>query len=141
MQREWTNLNQRIIEGFDEEAAAVFMARQCVNKMLYEEQKNIRQWVDHSLVKWAQLYANYVKNDENSFSLPKEMKRFPQLLFHLRRSHFVNRFGISLDESYFKGYCLNRESVVNCLSMIQPALLMYSLENENMEPVAVPLDE
>ncbi len=47
------------------------MARQCVNKMLYEEQKNIRQWVDHTLVKWAQLYANYAKNDESSFSLPK----------------------------------------------------------------------
>jgi hypothetical protein len=42
----------------------------CVNKMLYEEQKNIRQWLDQILVKWAQNYANYIKNDETSFSLP-----------------------------------------------------------------------
>jgi protein transport protein SEC23 len=117
------------------------MARQCVNKMLFEEQKNIRHWVDHTLVKWASHFANYAKNDESSFTLPKEMRRFHQLLFHLRRSHFVNRFGISLDESFFKGYCLNRESVVNCLTMIEPSLLSYSLETENSEPVAVPLDE
>jgi protein transport protein SEC23 len=76
--------------------------------MLYEEQKNIRSWVDHTIVKWAQHYANYAKNDENSFSLPPQMKQLPQLVFHLRRSHFVNRFGISLDESFFKGHCMNR---------------------------------
>jgi protein transport protein SEC23 len=68
-----------------------------INKMLYEEQKNIRQWLDQLLVKWAQNYANYIKNDESSFSLPLKMKRLPQLIYHLRRSHFVNRFGISLD--------------------------------------------
>jgi protein transport protein SEC23 len=80
----------------------------CVNKMLFEEQKHIRQWLDQTLVKWAQNYANYIKNDETSFSLPPPMKRLPQLVYHLRRSHFVNRFGISLDESFFKGSCMNR---------------------------------
>lgn len=35
LKKEWSNLNIKIIEGFDEEAAAVFIARQCVNKMLY----------------------------------------------------------------------------------------------------------
>jgi protein transport protein SEC23 len=141
VQREWSSINQQIIEGFDEEAAAVYLGRHCVNKMLYEEQKNIKHIVDRTLIKWAQLYANYAKGDESSFSLPKEMKRLPQLCFNLRRSHFVNRFGISLDESFFKGCCMNRESVANCLSMIQPVLLSYSLENESTDPVAVPLDE
>lgn len=97
--------------------------------------------MDRTLIKWAQLFANYAKGDESSFSLPPEMKKFPQICFNLRRSHFVNRFGISLDESFFKGITLNRESVLNCLSMIQPALLSYSLNNETTEPVAVPLDE
>jgi len=86
----------------------MYLGRHCVNKMLYEEQKNIKHIVDRTLIRWAQLYANYTQNDQNSFSLPEEMKRFPQLCFNLRRSHFVNRFGISLDESFFKGYCLNR---------------------------------
>lgn len=132
---------QKIVDNFDEVAAAVYLARQCVNKMLYEEQKNIRQWVDQVLVKWAQNYANYIKNDESSFSLPATMKQLPQLVFHLRRSHFVNRFGISLDESFFRGSCMNRESVENCHSMIQPVLLSYSLNNESTEPIPVQLDE
>lgn len=132
---------QKIVDNFDEVAAAVYLARQCVNKMLYEEQKNIRQWVDQVLVKWAQNYANYIKNDESSFSLPATMKQLPQLVFHLRRSHFVNRFGISLDEFFFRGSCMNRESVENCHSMIQPILLSYSLNNESTEPIPVQLDE
>ena len=41
------------------------------------------------------------------------MNKLPQMVYHLRRSHFVNRFGISLDESFFKGYWLSRESVEN----------------------------
>lgn len=67
------------------------------------------------------------------------MKKLPQLVYHLRRSRFVNRFGISLDESYYIGYILNRESVINSIFMIQPALLKYSLEN--LDPVAVSLAE
>ena len=108
VRRAFSSQVQEIVEGFDEEAAAVFLARQCVNKMLYEEQKHIRQWLDQVLVKWSQTYANFIKNDESSFNLPTQMKRLPQLVYHLRRSHFVNRFGISLDESFFKGHCMNR---------------------------------
>ena len=119
----------------------MLLGRMCVNKMLYEEQKNIRPWVDQVLVKWAQNFANFIKNDENSFSLPAQMQQLPQMVYHLRRSHFVNRFGISLDESFFKVYWLSRESVENCLAMIQPVLLSYSLENESVEPVPVRLDE
>lgn len=62
VKKEWSGQTNAIIQGFDEEAAAVYLARQCVNKMLYEEQKHIRQWIDQVLVKWAQLYANYAKN-------------------------------------------------------------------------------
>ena len=111
----------------------------CINKSLVEEQTNIRQWLDQSLCKWAQYYANFIKNDQSSFCLPQTMKRLPQLVYHLRRSHFVSRFGISLDESYYIGFTLNRESIINCISMIQPALLKYSLENS--EPIPVALDE
>ncbi len=113
----------------------------CVNKALFEEQKNIRQWLDQSLCKWAQYYSNFIKNDESSFSLPHTMKRLPQLVYHLRRSRFVNRFGISLDESYYIGYILDRESVLNCISMIQPALLKYSLDNNEPSPVALDEEE
>ena len=63
VKKEWSNNNQTIIAGFDEEAAIVYLARNCVNKMLYEEQKNIKHLVDRTLIRWAQLFANYAKND------------------------------------------------------------------------------
>ena len=63
-----------------------------------EEQQNIRQWLDTNLCKWASYFGNYVKNDQTSFSLPPSMSGFPQFIYHLRRSNFVNRFGSSLDE-------------------------------------------
>lgn len=67
------------------------------------------------------------------------MRTFPQFIYHLRRSNFVNRFGSSLDESFYRAFILNRESVLNCVTMIQPALLRYHLDN--LDPEAVLLDE
>ena len=34
-QKEWSTNIEQIVQGFDEEAAAVYLARHCVNKMLY----------------------------------------------------------------------------------------------------------
>jgi len=36
LQRQWSDRVDAIAEGFDEEAAAVYLARMCVNKALYE---------------------------------------------------------------------------------------------------------
>lgn len=94
----------KIVEGFDKEAAIVFLARLCVHKSLMEEQQNIRQWLDTSLCKWASYFGNYVKGDIHSFSLSENMRLFPQFIYHLRRSSFVNRFGSSLDEVPFLVY-------------------------------------
>lgn len=63
VERQWSDRLEAIAEGFDEAAAAVYLARMCVNKVLFEEQKNIRQWLDQSLCKWAQFYSNFIKND------------------------------------------------------------------------------
>ena len=128
-----------IATGFDQEAAIMYLSRFCVHKALMEEQKNIRQWLDTGLCKWASYFAQYVRNDITSFSLPEPMRTFPQFIYHLRRSNFINRFGSSLDESFYRAFILNRESVTNCTTMIQPVLLSYRLDN--LEPEPVPLDE
>lgn len=96
-QKQWSSMVPKIAEGFDQDAAIVFLARLCVHRALMEEQQNLRQWLDTSLCKWASYFGNYVKNDQMSFSLPPAMSNFPQLVYHLRRSHFINRFGSSLD--------------------------------------------
>jgi len=59
---------------------------------------NIRNWLDTNLCKWGSYFANYVKNDQFSFSLCDEMKNFPKYVYYLRRSNFITRFGSSLDE-------------------------------------------
>lgn len=100
-QRKWSSAVHEIAAGFDQEAAIVYLAKYCVHKSLMEEQKNIRQWLDTCLCKWASYFSNYVKGDMNSFSLPETMKSFPQYIYHLRRSSFINRFGSSLDEVFF----------------------------------------
>ena len=60
----------KITEGFDAEAAAVFLARLCVHKSLIGEQQNLRQWLDTSLCKLSSYYGNFLKGDMMSFSLP-----------------------------------------------------------------------
>jgi protein transport protein SEC23 len=98
VERWWSSNVHEIVEGFDFEAAIVYLARYCVHKALIEEQQNLRQWLDSSLCKWASYFAQFMKNDPRSFSLPEKMRMFPQSIYHLRRSNFVNRFGSSLDE-------------------------------------------
>ena len=98
VQKPWSSVVPKIAESFDQDAAIVFLARLCVHRALMEEQQNVRQWLDTNLCKWASYFGNYVKNDQTSFSLPPTMSGFPQYIYHLRRSNFVNRFGSSLDE-------------------------------------------
>lgn len=97
VQKQWSSQVHEIVQGFDQEAAIVYLARYSVHKALIEEQKNLRQWLDSCLCKWASNFASFIKGDVTSFSLPETMRSFPQYMYHLRRSNFVNRFGSSLD--------------------------------------------
>lgn len=56
-------------------------------------------------------------------------------MFHLRRSQFLQSFNVSPDESSYYKILLVRENVTNSLLMIQPALLQYSFENPQPQPV------
>ena len=115
------------------------LARLHIHKVLYEEKINTKLWIDKILVQWASCFANYIKGDERSFTLPLTMKYLPQYIYYFRRSPIFRRTGISLDEYYYQCHLMNRETMENCLTMIQPALLAYSLEC--IEPKAVNLDQ
>ena len=49
-----------------------------------------------------------LKNKNNVTSIT--MKHTPQLIYHLRRSHFVNILGCTLDESYYFMSLFGREN-------------------------------
>uniref|UniRef100_H3G930 Protein transport protein SEC23 n=2 Tax=Phytophthora ramorum TaxID=164328 RepID=H3G930_PHYRM len=124
--------------GFDQEAAAVLLARIAVHRSEQgEEQLDIMRWIDRSLIRLAARFADYRKDDPSSFRLSPEFAIFPQFMFHLRRSQFLTVFGYSPDESAYYRHCLLRESTTNSLVMLQPSLLSYSF---NGPPVPALLD-
>jgi protein transport protein SEC23 len=112
--------------SFDQEAAAVLLARVAVNRTASEDVADVLRWVDRSLIRLCSKFADYVPDDPNSFRLTPEFSLFPQFVFHLRRSQFLQLFNSSPDEAAYYRYILNRENTTNSLVMIQPTLLSYS---------------
>lgn len=114
--------------GFDQEAAAVLMTRYAVFKTNNEYTFDILRWLDRMLIRLVSKFATYVKDDPNSFQLSPELHYYPQFMFHLRRSQFLQVFNSSPDETAFFRAIVINESVTNTLIMIQPTLMSYSLD-------------
>lgn len=123
------NDNITLARGFDQEAAAVLMARLAVSRSdKGEEQNDIMRWIDRSLIRLCSRFADFQKDEPGTFRLSPEFSIYPQFMFHLRRSQFLQEFGYSPDESAYYRHCLNRENTTNTLVMIQPSLLSYSFQ-------------
>lgn len=121
--------------SFDQEAAAVLMARLAVRQLEDGEEQNvILRWIDRSLIRLTSRFAEYRKEDPSSLRLTRHFSIYPQFMFHLRRSVFIQIFNSSPDETAYFRFLLNMENVTNGLVMIQPALLSYSF-NGPPEPV------
>ncbi len=112
--------------SFDQEAAAVLLARVAVERTEKEDVADVLRWIDRSLIRLCAKFADYTPDDPNSFRLSPEFGLFPQFLFHLRRSQFLQLFNSSPDEAAYYRYILNKENTTNSLVMIQPTLLSYS---------------
>lgn len=83
-----TNL-QNLILGFDQEAAAVVTARLASHKMETEEDFDATRWLDRTLIRLTARFGDYRKDDPDSFQLAPQLSFFPQFMFNLRRSQFV----------------------------------------------------
>ncbi|XP_027113534.1 protein transport protein SEC23 [Coffea eugenioides] len=125
---------QDLVAGFDQEAAAVVMARQVSFKMETEAEFDPIRWLDKSLIHICSRFGDYQKDSPSSFSLSPRFSIFPQFVFHLRRSQFVQVFNNSPDETAYFRMILNRENVANSVVMIQPSLISYSFHSAP-EPV------
>ncbi|KAI8806266.1 hypothetical protein BJ742DRAFT_855267 [Cladochytrium replicatum] len=136
--RAWADANSPDIAGsFDQEAAAVLMARIGVFKAEVDDGPDVLRWLDRMLIRLCQKFADYRKDDPSSFRLSENFSIYPQFMFHLRRSQFLQVFNNSPDESAFYRHIINREDVNNSLIMIQPTLMCYSF---NGPPQPVLLD-
>merc|ERR1712187_1017939 len=124
-----------ISSGFDQEAAAVLMARYAVFKCENEDPFDVLRWVDRMLIRLVAKFADYRKDEPATFHLAQELSIFPQFMYHLRRSNFLQTFNASPDETAYYRTIICRENTMNSLVMIQPALLMYSFEDTQPQPV------
>lgn len=115
-----------ISAGFDQEAAAVVMSRLVVYRAEQEDGPDVLRWVDRMLIRLCQKFGEYAKDDPNSFRLSENFSLYPQFMYHLRRSQFVQVFNNSPDETSFYRHMLMREDLTQSLIMIQPILYAYS---------------
>lgn len=79
---------------------------------------DVIRWLDRMLIKLVSRFAEYKKDDPNSFKLSREFGLFPQFLFYLRRGQFLHTFNASPDESEYYREMILRENVSNSLVMI-----------------------
>ncbi|KAH6639652.1 transport protein-like protein sec23 [Boeremia exigua] len=124
-----------IAQSFDQEAAAVLMSRIAVFKAEVDDGPDVLRWVDRMLIRLCSRFAEYRKDDPSSFRLEKNFTLYPQFMFHLRRSQFLQVFNNSPDETAFYRHILNHEDVSNSLIMIQPTLDSYGFDHEGGQPV------
>ena len=77
--------------GFDQEAAAVLAARIATWRAASgsESIAEVLRWVDRILIRLCAKFAYFSPGQQDSFRLGNEMIFFPQFLFHLRRSQFL----------------------------------------------------
>ncbi|KAL9269206.1 transport protein SEC23 E-like protein [Drosera capensis] len=130
--RQWVDSavsSEELIQGFDQETAAVVVARLCSHKMELEEGFDSTRWLDRHLIRLCSKIGDYRKDDPASFTLNPSFSLFPQFMFNLRRSQFIQVFNNSPDETAYFRMLLNRESITNAAVMIQPSLLSYSFSS------------
>jgi len=130
-------MNSPVRMSFDQEAAAVLTARLAVHQTETDEVADVLRWVDRSLIRLCSKFAEYEPDNAQTFRLSPEFSLYPQFMFHLRRSQFLQLFNSSPDEAAYYRYILSREGTTNSLVMIQPTLLSYSF---NGPPQAALLD-
>nr|XP_043609260.1 protein transport protein SEC23-like [Erigeron canadensis] len=130
--RRWVDgagISEELMEGFDQETAAVVTARLVSYKMETEESFDATRWIDRNLIRLCSKFGDYRKDDPSSFSLNPSFSLFPQFMFNLRRSQFVQVFNNSPDETAYFRIMLNRESITNATVMIQPSLISYTFNS------------
>jgi protein transport protein SEC23 len=136
--RNWVEgSSPEIPNSFDQEASAVLMARISVFKAEMDDGPEVYRWLDRMLIRLCQRFAQYTKDDPASFRLGSNFSIYPQFMFHLRRSQFLQVFNNSPDETAFYRHVLFKEDVNNSLIMIQPTLTSYTFDQD---PAPVLLD-
>jgi protein transport protein SEC23 len=85
---------QSVGRSFDQEAAAVLMARVAVQRAETDPTNDILRWLDRSLIRLTSKFADYEKEKPHTLQMHPEFSIYPQFMFHLRRSQFLQDFNM-----------------------------------------------
>uniref|UniRef100_A0A914HCX9 Protein transport protein SEC23 n=1 Tax=Globodera rostochiensis TaxID=31243 RepID=A0A914HCX9_GLORO len=136
--RSWADMEankQSVGYSFDQDAGTVYMARLASWRASSEnDSPDTLRWLDRSLIRLVQRFGDYHKEDPASLKLSDKFSLFPQFMFHLRRSQFLQVFNNSPDETVYYRHIMMSENVFESTTMIQPQLFSYSF-NGPPEPV------
>lgn len=133
---EAVNYNE-IGNSFDQEAAAVLLARIAVHKTETTQVFDIMRWLDKHTIRLVSKFGDYVKEQPNTLRLSPRFSNFPLFLYHLRRSAYLQVFNNSPDETAVLRVLLLKSTAADSILMIHPTLHSYTLQ----QPVRpVPLD-
>jgi protein transport protein SEC23 len=127
-QKQAPSARQSVISSFDQETAVALMARIAVWRAEHSGDTiaDVLRWLDRSLIRMCTKFATYEKDKPETFALPHELTLYPQFMFHLRRSPFLQVFNSSPDETAYYRQKLMCDTTSNVLVMVQPSLLCYS---------------
>ncbi|GKC84228.1 protein transport protein Sec23 [Tanacetum coccineum] len=106
--RRWVSAGApEIAAGFDQETAAAVMARLAVHETQKNFPREVVRWLDKELISFASKFGDYIPEDPSSFRLSTNFSLYPQFMYHLRRSQFIDVFNSSPDETAFFQLMLN----------------------------------
>ncbi|KAG5464492.1 hypothetical protein LSCM1_00682 [Leishmania martiniquensis] len=128
---------QDLVAAFDQETAAVLLAREAVHKTDSMPLFDVLRWLDRTVVRLVSRFGQYTKDQPDSLRLPKEFVYFPAFMYHLRRSGYLQIFNSSPDETAFLRLQLLKSNVEDSIVQIQPTLYSYRMD---AAPQPVPLD-
>jgi len=118
---------QRVVDSFDAQTASVVLARSATFKADNDWDPDLLRWLDNSLITVSTKVASAPSQNPDAVMLPASFDTFPQFIYYLRRSQFIQVFNYSPDETAFFRACLMREPVASAMMMIQPSLVGYDI--------------
>jgi protein transport protein SEC23 len=102
------------------------MARVSTFRVEHEETFDLLRWLDRTLIRVGSKFGEYAKDAPETFRMPGPFAIYPQFMFNLRRSQFLQTANNTPDETAFYRLVMGRETVLNSLVMIQPTLTAYT---------------
>lgn len=117
-----------LMQAFDQETAAVLMAREALYKTDLMPLYDILRWLDRKLVSIVAEFGERSSGKGAPMVLPQQLMLFPAFMFHLRRSGYLQVFNSSPDETAILRLQLLKSCVSDSVVQIQPTLYRYRMD-------------